>query len=135
MKYLLNIVITPMKFQWLVDLSSLKSLQSLSLVGDSFFDSHDEKMALDKLRAICPTLSSVFIHENSTQRIAQLQLLSHASTNSLAHQTLNSLTRNSDLNSRAVLADHWVYAPLTGEWACVGQVDLRDLALSDHPWR
>lgn len=124
-------------------------------MGDSFFDSHDEKLALDKLRVICPSLSSVYVQEHSTQRSSQIQTLSYALTELEALRsstsTVNSNSSSSLLGSvgtsssattvgtgassasgtgrSAMLADHWMYMTLTGEWVCVGQVDVRSLAV------
>lgn len=121
-------------YQWLSDLSGLKSLQSLSLMGDSFFDSHDEKLALDKLRVCCPSLSSVFIQENSTQRVSQLQSLSYSPADIEAQRTPSSNSSSTSSlvtlgGAHAMLADHWVYTTLTGEWTCVEKVDVRSFSL------
>lgn len=114
----------PLQRQWLRDLSSLKSLKSLSLVGDVFFDAHDEKLALDELRVTCPLLSSVYIRQSALPGSGQLHsLLPSESSGSFESSSAHGVVR----------ADHWAYQSATGEWMCVGKVDMRTLALAGFP--
>lgn len=103
---------------WLNDLAPLKHLKSLSIVQDSFFDTQDEKAMLDKLHLSCPSVTSVYI-KGEWSRTSPTQSLTDPRT----------VEANSRSSARHGLAVHWERDADSGEWSCLGDVDIAAVSL------
>ena len=73
---------------------------------------------------MCPTLTNVYIRQGAPGSAQLLSLLPPDSAG----------LSDSSTAPGAVRADHWVYHSETGEWTCVGRVDIRTLALAGFAW-
>lgn len=86
---------------------------------------------LDRLRTICPSLLSVYVKGewsrtnplySLSSTLADLDITPRTSEDSSSSGTQSS-------SSRQGLATHWMYSDLTGEWKCLGDVDLTATSL------